>query len=173
MLVGVISDTHDNISATRRVINELLKQGVELVIHLGDVVSPFTLKYMREAAGNLKFIIIKGNNDGDVYMLSKLSESYGWRFYDGLTIIELDGRRILAMHGYGDTLTVEGLVNSLAGSTGVDGVLYGHTHRARLEHVGGKLILNPGEVCGYLTGRSTYGLIDTRTMKANIITLES
>ena len=35
----------------------------------------------------------------------------------------------------------------------------------------GVLILNPGEICGYLTGNSTFGIINTNKMDIEIISL--
>jgi len=173
MLVGVISDTHDNVPATRRIIRELTEHGVKLIIHLGDVVSPFTLRFMREEAGSLKFIIVKGNNDGDIYLLTRLSTSFGWSFHSEPALLDIDGRRLLLVHGYGDAESTERIVDALAKSMDVDGVLYGHTHVARLVNYGGKLVFNPGEACGYLTGRHTYGVLDTGMLKAEVLELKN
>ncbi|WP_342788379.1 metallophosphoesterase [Desulfurococcus sp.] len=168
MIIGVLSDTHDNIHATRRILRRLSNHNVELIIHLGDIVSPFTLKAVREEIGNIKLIIVKGNNDGDVYLLNKLSSSYGWMFYSEPTILEIEGRRIFIMHGYGDASTTEKIVDALAKSIDTDILLYGHTHIARSKHINGKLVLNPGEACGYITGRHTYGIIDITTLNTEI-----
>jgi predicted phosphodiesterase len=35
----------------------------------------------------------------------------------------------------------------------------------------GVLILNPGEVCGYLTGKGSFAIIDTKTDNAEILYL--
>ncbi|ADV65193.1 metallophosphoesterase [Desulfurococcus mucosus] len=169
MLIGVLSDTHDNVSATRSIVERMVEQGVELAIHLGDVVSPFTLRFMRDSARGLKFIILKGNNDGDVHLLSRISASYGWDYYSEPVFLEIGGRRMLALHGYGDIAATNKMVDALARSLDVDMVLYGHTHVARAEFLEGKLVFNPGEACGYITGRRSYGIVDTDTMKAKIV----
>jgi len=50
-------------------------------------------------------------------------------------------------------------------------VVSGHTHVAGMERNGKTLVLNPGEVCGYLTGKSTGAIIDTKRMHAHFFEL--
>jgi putative phosphoesterase len=51
---------------------------------------------------------------------------------------------------------------------GSDIVVCGHTHEPRIDRREGRLIVNPGECCGWLSGRCTVAIIDTRTMTADI-----
>ena len=44
MRIGVISDTHDNVPMIREAIRRLNALNVDLVLHAGDYVSPFTAK---------------------------------------------------------------------------------------------------------------------------------
>jgi predicted phosphodiesterase len=37
----------------------------------------------------------------------------------------------------------------------------------------GVLVVNPGELCGYLTGKPTFAIIDTDKVEAEIIELSS
>lgn len=168
MIVGVISDSHDNIHALEKVVGKLVDERVELVVHLGDIISPFTVRYMREWLGNIPVIAVLGNNDGDKMLLLKLFNEYGWALYEGPSIIELGGRRFLIMHGYDGISHTEEIAESLLSLNGIDGVLYGHTHRRVYEKRGGKIILNPGEVCGYLTGKTSYAILDTGKLEATI-----
>ena len=43
---------------------------------------------------------------------------------------------------------------------GHDVVVRGHTHRARIGYDEGVLVVNPDEVCGYVTGWSTVAFLD-------------
>lgn len=168
MIMGVISDSHDNLQALRETLQRLLEERVDLVVHLGDIISPFTVKFMKNILRDIKVVAIRGNNDGDVFQVSSLFSQYGWVFKPEPSIIEVAGRRVLLVHGYGgveDTLT---LINALAKSLDVDLVLYGHTHKATVDRVEGKIVLNPGEVCGYLTGRVSYAVVDLETLRAEI-----
>jgi hypothetical protein len=51
-----------------------------------------------------------------------------------------------------------------------DVVVRGHTHRAEIVK-SGALIVNPGEVCGYLTGKQTVALLDVPSLRAEIVEL--
>jgi len=137
LLVGVISDSHDNINALQEVVKALMQHRVELVIHLGDIISPFVVKKLKELLRDIPLIAVKGNNDGDVYQLTKLFTSYGWSFYSEPSIIELKSRRLLIMHGYGGVEQTEMIARGLLGSLSIDALLFGHTHRAVVERVMG------------------------------------
>ncbi len=166
MLVGVISDSHDNIYKLDAVLDELKKEKVETIIHLGDIISPFTVRRMREKLGGIPVIGVLGNNDGDILLLSKLFRDYGWKLLNGPVIVDLDGRRFLLMHGYNGLEHTEKLAMELVGFEGIDGVLYGHTHRALLKRINSRILLNPGEVCGYLTGKTSFAVLDTSRLDA-------
>jgi len=66
--------------------------------------------------------------------------------------------------------THQPIVNSLVKSGLFDIIVRGHTHRA--EVIEGKtLVANPGEVCGYLSGRQTVAMLDLAKLRAEIIKL--
>ena len=50
-----------------------------------------------------------------------------------------------------------------------DAVIHGHSHSMGIELKSKTLAINPGELCGYLTGKSTFALIDTVKKQAKII----
>ncbi|MCK4687182.1 MAG: metallophosphoesterase family protein, partial [Candidatus Lokiarchaeota archaeon] len=53
-----------------------------------------------------------------------------------------------------------------------DIILFGHTHALmNKRYENGVLVVNPGELCGYLTGRATFAIVDTNKMEAEIIEL--
>lgn len=171
MIVGVISDSHDNIHALQDVLKRLIEHRVEMIFHLGDIISPFTVKIFKELVGHVPVVAIRGNNDGDVYQLTTLFARYGWTFFSEPVIFEVSGRRLLLVHGYGSVENTRNLVYALAKSINVDAVFYGHTHLIDVEKLNGKLVLNPGEVCGYLADRKSYALVDLDTLKAEIYIL--
>jgi putative phosphoesterase len=57
----------------------------------------------------------------------------------------------------------------LMGLESLDLLVYGHTHRPDIRRNGPLLIVNPGEVYGHLTGRSTVALVDTEKKAATIV----
>lgn len=63
MLVGVVSDTHDDIERARAAVAHFEDVGCETVIHCGDVVAPFTAVVFDSDA--FEFHAVRGNNDGE------------------------------------------------------------------------------------------------------------
>ena len=63
------------------------------------------------------------------------------------------------------------LAEPLAGSGEFDLVVFGHSHEVAERRVGETLLLNPGEVCGWLTGRATVAVVDLEGMTVEVIDL--
>lgn len=80
--------------------------------------------------------------------------------------VKVDGLKIALLHG-GE----EELFQSLVNIECYDVVVYGHSHEARTYKKGKTTVVNPGEVCGYLSGKSTIALLDTVTREAKIVQL--
>ena len=163
MKIGVISDTHDNLEMIERAVDLFNSEGVELVIHAGDFVSPFTEKPFR--ALNAKFVGIFGNNDGDKLLLREKYRGIGELSEEPL-VLEMNARKIVVTHK-------PKIVEALVASRIYDVVIFGHTHKAEVrkekEEKGKEvLVLNPGECCGYLTGRKTVAILDLETLSARI-----
>ena len=168
MLIGVVSDTHDYIRAARLAARIFVQRNVGLVVHLGDIVAPFTLRAIHQA-GVRKLVAVYGNNDGERVLLTRTAEKLGFEIHEWPYIIEVDGRRVALVHGIGSPDETVRIVEALA--PGVDIVLYGHTHRREVRRLGSTLIVNPGEACGCLTGVMTAAIIDTERMTAEMIEL--
>ncbi len=167
MLVGVLSDSHDNVVGVRRAIDFFNYRGVDFVFHLGDIVSPFTLKLFSGLEADLA--VIFGNNDGDKLLLASIARENGFLISEPPLIIELVGKRILAFHGWRDPKYTVSLVESFARSNSFDIILYGHTHKVDLRKINGTLIVNPGEVHGYISGKSTIAIIDLDKMDVEVV----
>ena len=66
MKIGIISDTHDDITNTNKAIDIFEHNKVEVVIHAGDMISPPVIKEFKRLTENgVKFFGIFGNNDGE------------------------------------------------------------------------------------------------------------
>jgi putative phosphoesterase len=163
MKVGVISDTHDNLTTIRKAVEVFAGSGVEAIIHAGDFCSPFTLPEFKPLADKgLKMYAVFGNNDGDRPLLVKRAGDF-CSFVDGTRNVELGGRRIVVMH-YPD------LSQDLFRLGTYDLVIYGHDHTVRVEGDRKKL-LNPGTCSGYMAEAATVALLDTDTMAVEIVRL--
>jgi putative phosphoesterase len=167
MLVGVVSDSHDNIDAIKRAAALFRERGVELVVHAGDWVAPFSAKALREALGDgVRIVGVWGNNEGELLYFQRVASQFGVEILGYAGSVEAGGRRIGVYHGTSDLLT-EAMVRSGM----FDVVVYGHTHRVDVRRVGSTLVVNPGELCGYLTGRRTAALLDTARLEAEVVEL--
>ncbi len=162
MKIAVISDTHDNKTAIKEAFRIIESRGINLTLHLGDIISPFVSDFIREVYTG-KLIAILGNNDGEKFFLKKKFESNGFELKELKPVkIELEGRKIILMHE-----PIE--VDSLARSGDFDVILYGHLHKIDNRKIGNTLILNPGEACGYLTGKRTFAILDLKILEAEVI----
>jgi uncharacterized protein len=159
MLIGVMSDTHDNLVSTRKAIELFNSRKVAYMIHAGDYTSPFTLKLFGEL--NCPYTGIFGNNDGDKLLLQ---ERAGGNLHNQPYIFTLNNRKIVVMHEHY-------LVDALADSGHFDLVVYGHTHTAEMRKISNTLVVNPGEVGSWLYGDSTVALVDLQRMEGEIIRL--
>jgi putative phosphoesterase len=167
MRVGVVSDSHDNVSAIRRAGEELRRRGVRLVLHAGDWVSPFSARFLREALGEgVRIVGVWGNNEGERPFFLEVARKFGVEVAGEAAELEVAGRRVALYHG-----TSPVLLRALVESGLYDVVVYGHTHQAVVERRGGTLVVNPGELCGCLTGRSTYAVVDLDRLEVDLLFL--
>ena len=163
MLIGVMSDTHDDIVQTKKAVSRFNSEGVEQVLHAGDFVSPFMIDTLKELRAPLTGVF--GNNDGDRRLLeSKTAGLPSMKIEGTFARIDAGGMRIALLHG-----NDRELLETLAACGSLDLLVYGHTHRAEVRKDGSLLIVNPGEVYGHLTGRSTVALVDTVKRSAEIV----
>ncbi len=163
-MIGVVSDTHDNLGAIRLAVELFNTEDVALVVHAGDYVAPFT--YAEFKALQPKIMGVFGNNDGERIGLQKKFAALGAELADFLEF-EVDGLKIAVYHG-----TVKPFLDALVESGRYGVVITGHTHKAVVRHMGGVMMVNPGEACGYLTGKKTACLVEIDPLKATIVDLE-
>jgi putative phosphoesterase len=173
MLIGIMSDTHDNLPLIDKAVKKLLNENVDLVLHAGDYVAPFVIPHFKPFKG--RFIGVFGNNDGDHELLRRRFAEFGLEIRGIFAEVKADHARIALLHG-GEPGIVPGpseLLRSLLSSECYDVIVYGHVHEAKTDRKGKTLIINPGEVCGYLTGKPSIALLDTKIMQVKIIQLEA
>ncbi len=150
MKIGIGSDTHDNISKIKEMVEILNREKVGLFLHAGDFIAPFSLLPLEEL--KCEWFGVFGNNDGEQEGLLNKS---GGRIKSPPYFLELSSKRIALMHELKE-------VNSQI-------VIYGHTHNPKINREGDKIFINPGEVCGWLTGRSSLAILDLDDLKSEII----
>jgi putative phosphoesterase len=172
MLVGIMSDTHDHLPFVGKAVKKLIDEKVELVLHAGDYVSPFVISHFKPFKG--RFIGVFGNNDGDHEFLKRRFAEFGLEIRGLFAELEIDGLRVALLHGgeSGGPPGASELLKSLISSECYDVIVHGHVHEAKAYKKGKTLIINPGEVCGYLTEKPSIAVLDTKNLEAKIIQLE-
>lgn len=157
MKIGILADSHDHVPKIKQAVELFNAEGVALVIHAGDFVAPFAVQALEGL--NCRVVAVFGNNDGEKLGVAKRFEAVG-EVHARLAEVEIGGRKIGVVHE-------NELVAPLAAGGTYDVVVYGHTHEVDVRREG-TLIINPGEVGGWLTGRCTVALLDLDTLETEI-----
>jgi putative phosphoesterase len=132
-----------------------------LALHAGDYSAPFV---PRHYTLKVRMIGVFGNNDAEREKLRERFAQAGHVIRGRFTEVEADKLKIALTHGDEDDF-----LKSLTSRGRYDVVVYGHTHEASITQQEDTLVINPGEICGYLTGKSTYAVLDTATRKARLV----
>lgn len=169
MKIGIISDTHDQTLRIKKAVEIFNQKAVGLVVHCGDLVSPFTLQFYQELKSPIKFLF--GNNTGDVVWHPVCAAKAGLRDYEFSTFYSLmiDGKRIAVYHGERPEIT-----SALIKCGEYDCLFTGHDHLARVEQYGQVLLINPGTLTDhYEEGMipPSIALYDTAKHSAEIISV--
>lgn len=151
-MIGIISDTHENLPMIARAVAEFRAHAPSLVIHCGDIISPPVL---REFSG-LPMRFVFGNNDGEREGIARVAGELGFGAVDDQLDISVSGKRIFVTHGH-----KQGVLERAIGYGCYDYVFTGHTHCERDERVGRTRVINPGAL--FAARRYTVVLLDLDT----------
>ncbi|MCX7927325.1 MAG: metallophosphoesterase [Candidatus Omnitrophica bacterium] len=157
MLIGILSDTHDNLPQIKKAVSVFNEKKTDLCLHAGDFIAPFVLDVLMLL--NCPWQGVFGNNDGEKKGLLKKSEG---KICEPPFYGQFEGRRLCLVHDI-ETVDVD--------NNDANIIVCGHTHKLLIKELPDKLIINPGECCGWLSGKSTIALLDTYSLKAQIINL--
>lgn len=163
--IGVMGDSHDNLGLIRKAVSLFNETNVLHVLHTGDVVSPFAAKELQKLS--CPFTVTLGNNDGDKLKLKEVISSSGGKLLWPSAVLQLVDKRVVLIHGEDPELAM-----ALAKSGDFSLVAYGHWHEALVKRVADScLLVNPGETCGYLTGKPTVALVNLDALEASLVDL--
>lgn len=149
MLLGILSDTHDEVSRTRAAIHLLRSEGAEAFFHCGDFTQPDLVLLFSGLPTYFTF----GNHDCD--MVPDLTAAIataggvclGWGGEAALA-----GKRVAACHGH-MSYDVRRLL-----SAGPDYLFSGHSHEPADRQEGPVRRINPGAL--HRADRFTVALLD-------------
>ena len=120
MRIGIVSDTHGLLRP--ETIERLA--GVHHIVHAGDIGRPEVISELRKIA---PVTAIRGNIDKGAWA-AHLPHT---------ALVKLGGRCVYVLHNLKE-------LDLDPAATGIDVVVSGHSHRPKIETVGGVLYLNPG-----------------------------
>ncbi len=160
-MIGVMSDSHDNVTMIRKAVSVFKDAGCGLVIHAGDFIAPFAARELEALSCPVKAVF--GNCDGEKLGLEKTCEAFG-EIKEAPFVFSHAGKQILVCHYHFS-------VKSYLHTGKYDIVIFGHTHKPELKKEGKTLVLNPGEAGGWLTGKCTVALLDIEKLEAEIVSL--
>lgn len=135
MLLGVVSDTHARYDTVTRALALLRQQGVELIVHCGDIDDTATVRLFAGLPTHFVF----GNCDFDRGNLALAMEEIGATLHEPFGEIELAGRKIGFVHSDNKRL-----FQDLQQRGDLDYLFYGHTHQATEHRSGTTRVINPG-----------------------------
>ncbi|NIA17370.1 MAG: YfcE family phosphodiesterase [Planctomycetes bacterium] len=146
MKIGIITDSHDHHINILKAVDILNDEKVDYILHAGDIISPIAAKAFSEVKDS-QFIAVFGNCDGEKLLLQSTIEAFGGQIHDQPYIGQITDKKIFMTH-------TPGALGAVIDSGRYDLVIYGHTHKQDIRKAGKSLVINPGELTDWVTGRS-------------------
>ncbi|RMF91974.1 MAG: metallophosphoesterase [Candidatus Schekmanbacteria bacterium] len=161
MKIGIVADSHDNITVIENCVKVFKEENIDILLHAGDIVAPFALKAFFSL--NKKIVAVFGNNDGEKLGLRTTLENKG-EIHNEPYVGKLDKIRFMLTHRA--EIALPAMESNL-----YDLVIFGHTHLLKIEKKSDRYLINPGELCGWVSGKKTAVIYDTIKKEAKIINL--
>jgi len=152
MKIGVMSDTHDNLSNTISVLNTYRERGIDTIVHCGDLTSPEMVAHFE----GFRVILTIGNMDHTTGAVKKRlgkmrDDNFAGMVFKG----KLGGVFIAATHSH-----LDGKILEMVREKKYKWIFHGHTHEKRDEVVQGVRIVNPGALGGLGREPRTFCIVD-------------
>ncbi len=159
MRIGVVSDTHNNLTNVARIVELFNEAGVERVVHTGDITQAKTL----DVLGGLRapLVGVYGNNDLERESLAAAAIERGFQFVDPPLRLVWAERRIVVVHDPKELGADLRDAHEIA--------LFGHVHSRVIERDAGRLSFNPGECAGQMHGYNAVGVVDLATLETELL----
>lgn len=164
MKIGIISDTHDNVPNMEKALKWMNENGVEQLIHCGDLCAPSLLVKFLAPGFTGPIHMIFGNVEDRDLTPQKAAEFKHIKHYGDQGEVEIDNKKIAFVH-----YPVEG--KKLAASGKYDLVFYGHDHKPWEQMINKTRLANPGTLAG-LFYKATFAVYNTATDKLELKILE-
>lgn len=161
MNIAIMSDSHENWQKLTQAIDIANKEGCTHLLFAGDLIAPPGIAIFEKFNGSIHFVW--GNNEAErVGITRKMDASQKITLEGDIFEGELHGLKFFMNH--------YPRIAELAAKSGeFDVCIHGHTYEYREEKIGDALLLNPGEIQGYLTGQSSFMILNCKTKQAQRI----
>ena len=170
MKIGIISDTHNQISLIQKALGVFKDEKVEMIIHAGDMDLANMLEEFKNIEAPIKMAL--GNIDQEPELFLEKAKNFGLDFVlNSFLDFNINGKSFYVFHG--NVLgNLSNVIDILVSSKKYDVVIHGHTHRPRNEIIDGVLVLNPGSLQPLSVGvKPSIAIYDTDTGEARIVEL--
>lgn len=157
MLIGLITDTHDEPSSMRKAVDAFTERDVDWVIHCGDITTPPLIDLLSPLKDKTVYGVY-GNCDTARDELQEAFEEVG-ELKGDIFPFTVDGLKYVAYHG-----TDAGIMMALSEDFGL--VFHGHTHKREDKVVDSTRYINPGACQD-----GSAAIFDTETQEVEFIDL--
>jgi len=161
MLIGILSDTHNNVERTLSAIKSFKERGIGMILHVGDITSGDMLSLF--SGFNAKFVL--GNEDKDQEELNSESLRLGFGLVEYRIVFEVDGKKFIMFHGSDVPFFRE-----CVASGKYDYIIKGHTHFFENYVSNKSRVINPGAL--HRAYEFTVATLDTETDNVEMIVIE-
>ena len=169
MKIGLISDTHNNLSATIQAASLLLDCEVAAVLHCGDITSARILEelYVCCYEKGVPLYFVWGNCDCGIPELLDYPTLEGLHCCRRFGALELGGKRIGLIHGDDARAYAK-----YAESGAYDYLISGHTHVVHDQNHKKTRLLNPGSAAKSRGGPESCAVLDLDSDTFQVITID-
>ena len=145
MRIGIVSDTHDDLHKVRQAVEIFKAQGLECVLHAGDITGPSTISLFARLSG-ARVIAVYGNCDSERMSLRSAVEAIGGQIHDRVYTGQIDDRAIYMTHVPHGIEVYRGkpILYSLGN------LIFGSTMKAWADNILAELVIDRGRIQGVL-----------------------
>ena len=154
MLIGIISDSHDNVGNLKQALIWMRKNKVEKILHCGDIVHLDIISQVWPEDFKASLDCVSGNGDFEIEF-KKIPQNLSdiLNYHGQIGELEIDGILIAFCHQ-------PKLAKELAMTEKYQLVFYGHTHQPWIDKIGATFLINPGNLGGQRV-EATMAVYDT------------
>ncbi len=164
MKIVIISDSHDNLPNIEKMLDWVLKNEIQIIIHCGDLAAPSVLvrEFQPKFKGQFHFV---HGNVADYELNEKIASEFdNMTCHGNQGFLKIDGKKIAFCH-------YPNQADKLAETGKYDLVFYGHDHKPWEKNIGKTKLFNPGTLAG-MFNKATFAVYDTKADRAKLILLE-